>query len=126
MIQRKTEIGINELVVDPDPDLVQGKVVTETGIDLGIDLERGRKDLDLEKEENLDPDLETNTRKVIKETDIAETDPDPKTDIVTGIEEMTDIETETETTLMNCESSRNTHLDTRSTAEDLEVVLDKT
>ena len=126
MIQRKREIVTKGIEVDLDPDLVQGRVVTETGIDPGTDLERGRKDPDPERGESLDLDLGINTRRVIRETDTAEIDPDPKTDIVTGTEEMTDIETETGTTRMNCGSSKRTLLDTRSTAEGLEVVLDKT
>merc|ERR1719394_224957 len=108
MSRKKREIVTKGIEVDPD--LVQGKVV----IEIGIDPERRRKDLD----------LGTETRRVIRETNTAETDPDPKTDMVTGTKEMTDIETGT--MLMNCASSRRILLDTRSTEEDLEVVLVKT
>jgi len=118
MSRKKIEIVTKGIEVDPD--LVQGKVV----IEIGIDPERRRKGLDLEIGENLDLDLGTETRKVIRETNTAETDPDPKTDMVTGTKEMTDIETGT--MLMNCASSRRILLDTRSTEEDLEVVLVKT
>jgi len=122
MSRKKIEIVTKGIEVDPD--LVQGKVV----IEIGIDPERRRKGLDLEIDleigENLDLDLGTETRRVIRETNTAETDPDPKTDMVTGTKEMTDIETGT--MLMNCASSRRILLDTRSTEEDLEVVLVKT
>lgn len=118
MSRKKIEIVTKGIEVDPD--LVQGKVV----IEIGIDPERRRKGLDLEIGENLDLDLGTETRRVIRETNTAETDPDPKTDMVTGTKEMTDIETGT--MLMNCASSRRILLDTRSTEEDLEVVLVKT
>merc|ERR1719422_1862413 len=97
MSRKKIEIVTKGIEVDPD--LVQGKVV----IEIGIDPERRRKGLDLEIGENLDLDLGTETRKVIRETNTAETDPDPKTDMVTGTKEMTDIETGT--MLMNCASS---------------------
>ena len=128
MILRKTEIVTKEIAVDQGPDHVPRKVGIKTEIDQEIDpetdLEKGRKGRDHERERSLGPDLVRNIRKVTKETDTAEIGPDldPKTDTGTG--EMIDIETET--MLMSLESSRRSHLDTRSIAEDLEVVPVKT
>lgn len=128
MILRKTEIVTKEIAVDQGPDHVPRKVGIKTEIDLETDpetdLEKGRKGRDHERERSLGPDLVRNIRKVTKETDTAEIGPDldPKTDTGTG--EM--IDTETETMLMSLESSRRSHLDTRSIAEDLEVVPVKT
>ena len=128
MILRKTEIVTKEIAVDQGPDHVPRKVGIKTEIDQEIDpetdLEKGRKGRDHERERSPGPDLVRNIRKVTKETDTAEIGPDldPKTDTGTG--EM--IDTETETMLMSLESSRRSHLDTRSIAEDLEVVPVKT
>ena len=128
MILRKTEIVTKEIAVDQGPDHVQRKVGIKTEIDQEIDPEtdlgKGRKGRDHERERSPGPDLVRNIRKVTKETDTAEIGPDldPKTDTGTG--EM--IDTETETMLMSLESSRRSHLDTRSIAEDLEVVPVKT
>merc|ERR1712227_878905 len=111
-------MGTKEIAVDQGPDHVPRKVGIKT------ELGKGRKGRDHERERSLGPDLVRNIRKVTKETDTAEIGPDldPKTDTGTG--EM--IDTETETMLMSLESSRRSHPDTRSIAEDLEVVPVKT
>ena len=128
MILRKTEIVTKEIAVDQGPDHVPRKVGIKIEIDLETDPEtdlgKGRKGRDHERERSLGPDLVRNIRKVTKETDTAEIGPDLDLKTDTGTGEM--IDTETEIMLMSLESSRRSHLDTRSIAEDLEVVPVKT